>query len=230
MKNDIPQPTIDALSAVPYFAELDPAALRALLRSAVRRTYQADEVIFLEGEPCAGLYLVEEGWLKIVRLSPEGREQALRFVGPGEVFNEVGVFAATDNPATAIALAPAAVWVIGRPALLRLLDAHPDVAQRVIENLAQRVLRLVDLVEDLSLRTVEARLARLLLERAAGKDTLPRQRWATQTEMAARLGTVLDVLNRALHRLAGEGLIRIERQQIEILDREGLRARAMIEE
>ncbi|NLF74300.1 MAG: winged helix-turn-helix domain-containing protein, partial [Chloroflexi bacterium] len=84
---------------------------------------------------------------------------------------------------------------------------------------------LVQLVEDLSLRTVEERLARLLLEQAQ-TDNLPRQRWATQAEMAARLGTVPDVVNRALRALAQAGLIAVERHQIRILDRDGLKAKS----
>ena len=82
------------------------------------------------------------------------------------------------------------------------------------------MLHLLDLVEDLSLRTIEARLARTLLERATA-GTLHRHRWATQTEMAARLGTVPDVLSRALRKLADEGLVQVSRHQIQILDREG---------
>jgi CRP/FNR family transcriptional regulator len=89
------------------------------------------------------------------------------------------------------------------------------------------VLHLVSLVEDLSLRTVEARLARLLLERAE-RRTLERRHWATQAEMAARLGTVLHVVNRALQELAREGLIELDRHQIRILDAEGLKERAMV--
>ncbi len=86
---------------------------------------------------------------------------------------------------------------------------------------------LLSLVEDLSLRTVEARLARLLLEQSRG-GTVQRRRWATQSEMAARLGTVPDVLNRALRSLVDEGLIQVERHQIQILDLQGLEARAML--
>jgi CRP/FNR family transcriptional regulator len=88
------------------------------------------------------------------------------------------------------------------------------------------VLNLLALVEDLSLRTVEERLVRMLLEQA-DEGILHRRRWATQTEMAARLGTVPDVLNRALRSLAEEGLIQVKRHQIQILDRQGLEAKVM---
>jgi CRP/FNR family transcriptional regulator len=218
---------VNALLSVPYFSALDGPARDAVVQAAVRREYKAEEIVFLEGDCCAGLYVVAEGWFKAVRTSPEGREQALRFVGPGEVFNEVGVFAGAHNPATVVALEAGAVWLIDRGTIVRLLDRHPRLARSVVENLARRVLHLVSLAEDLSLRTVEARLARLLLDRAK-EGLLHREHWATQAEMAARLGTVLDVLNRALQQLVNEGLIEVERHQIRILDQDGLKAKAMI--
>ena len=79
------------------------------------------------------------------------------------------------------------------------------------------------MVEDLSLRSVEARLARILLEKAEG-DAVQRHRWATQAEMSSRLGTVPDVLNRALSKLAEKEMIRVERHQIQILNAMGLKS------
>jgi len=76
-------------------------------------------------------------------------------------------------------------------------------------------------VENLSLRSVESRLAVFLLGQAK-TDTIHRRKWATQAEMAAHLGTVPDVLNRALRKLAEEGLIEVARHQIHILNRDGL--------
>ena len=217
-----------ALSAVPYFAEADAATLQAVAQAAISRRYGAGEMVFLEGEPCGGLYVVQEGWLKSVKMSPAGREQIVRFVGPGETFNELGVLAGTPNHVTVIALERCAVWIIRRDALLALLESDRHLASIITQNLAHRALHLMSLVEDLSLRTVEARLARLLVQQAE-EATLHRRPWATQAEMAARLGTVPDVLNRALRKLADEGLIRVARHQIQILDPEALEARAMLE-
>lgn len=115
-----------------------------------------------------------------------------------------------------------------RETVLRLLDTHPQFARLVIQDLAGRVVHLIALVEDLSLRSVEARLARLLLEKASG-DRVQRKRWATQTEIASRLGTVPDVVSRTLRRLAERGLIQISRQEIILVDRAGLEAAAQIE-
>ena len=226
-KNSLPE-AMEALAAVSYFSELDRLSLQSIAKTAVRHDYDTGQVVFLEGDVSVGLCLVQAGWLKIVKLSPDGREQIPRVVGAGEVCNEVGVFACHPNPATGIALDEATVWIIESETILRLLDQIPGLARAVTQGLAERVLHLLGLVEDLSLRTIEARLARTLLERATA-GILHRHRWATQTEMAARLGTVPDVLSRALRKLADEGLVQVSRHQIQILDREGLRRKAQVE-
>jgi CRP/FNR family transcriptional regulator len=212
---------------VPYFAGLDETTMAAITRLAVRRRYEANQVIFIEGDPSTGLGVVESGWLKVTKISVEGREQVLKTLGPGDSFNAVSVFTGFLNKASVEALEKAVVWVVPRDAMLRLLDENPSLARLVIEELAGRVAHLIELVEDLSLRTVESRLARLLLAHAR-EETLPRQRWATQAEMAARLGTVPDVLNRTLRKLADGGLIQVERHQIQIVDRKGLEEIAKI--
>jgi CRP/FNR family transcriptional regulator len=209
------------LSSISYFSHVDTSTLALIAQSALRRTYEADQVVLLEGEPSIGLFVVQEGWLKSVKGTVEGREQVVRVVGPGEVFNAIGVLASKVNPGTVIALEPAVVWIIERDSLLQLLERHPSLTWAVIQALAERVQRLMKQVEDLSLRTVEARVARLLVEES--KDLLlERREWETQAEIAAQLGTVPDVLNRALRSFAAQGLIKVDRQQIQILDEEHL--------
>jgi CRP/FNR family transcriptional regulator len=224
-KLDANHKVIGLLSAVPYFVDLDRATLETIAQSTARQDYTTGQIVFLEGEACIGLYIVHEGWLKVVKLSPAGREQILHFVGPGETFNEISVLAAVPNPATVIALEATTLSIVPRDIVIQLIDEHAGLARGIIQNLAGRLLNLVGLVEDLSLRSVEARLARVLLENAT-EGVLQRRRWATQAEMAARLGTVPDVLNRALRGLVEAGLIQIERREIRILDPTGLEAKA----
>ena len=121
------------------------------------------------------------------------------------------------------------MWAVGHDSLLRLMRERPAIPQLIIRNLANRVIHLMSLVEDLSLRSVVARLARLLLDHSTG-DVLSRRPWATQSEMAARLGTVPDVLNRALRSLAEDGLVQMDHRQLKILDREGMKVRAELSE
>lgn len=217
------------LKAVSYFSGLDSAALNLVARSAIRRVYDTGQVILIEGEPCAGLYIVESGWLKAVKIGLDGREQVLQTLKSGDVFNAISVFTDVHNQATVAALETSAVWMVRREALHQLMDKHPALARHVIKDFAGRVMHLVRMVEDLSLRSVEARLARLLLEQSEG-ESVQRRRWATQAEMASRLGTVPDVVNRALRKLSEEGMIRVERHQIQILDNEGLKSAAQLAE
>jgi len=209
------------LQTVSYFSELDSAALTSIERAAYRSNYDAEQVVLLEGEPCSGLYIVENGWLKASKIGVDGREQVLQMFGVNDVFNAISVFTDAPNQATVTALETSTVWMVRREVLVKLMEEHPSLVRQVVKNLAGRVQHLIRMVEDLSLRSVEARLARLLLEQAEG-ESVTRRRWATQAEMASRIGTVQDVLNRALRKLAEEGVIRVERHQIQILDPKGL--------
>lgn len=214
---------VEQLGALSFFAGLDEQALQELARHARWHEYAPDEIVVLEGEAQPGLYYLQYGWLKVVKISATGREQILRFLEPGETFNEIGMFANQPNPATAIALEPAGIWLIPRTVLLRLLRERPDFAEYVIAKLAERMLYLVSLLTDISLRPVTDRLVRLLLADAVD-NVLHRPRWYTQTELASRLGTVPDVVQRALRELENNGWIQVERHQIRILNRPALEA------
>jgi len=223
------QNTINVLRAVPYFSNLDDAALNLVAQSAYGRVYSAEQVVLLEGEPCEGLYSVESGWLKVVKIGLDGREQVLQMLKPGDVFNAISVFTDAPNQATVIAMETSFVWLVRRESLLKMLEEYPSLARQVVKDFAGRVIHLVQMVEDLSLRSVEARLARLLLVHVEG-DSVPRKSWETQEEIAARLGTVPDVVNRVLRKLSNEGMIQVERSQIRILDKEGLKNIAQVVE
>ncbi|MEW5829989.1 MAG: helix-turn-helix domain-containing protein, partial [Chloroflexota bacterium] len=120
------------------------------------------------------------------------------------------------------------IWLIPREALEAVLLAHPHTALQIIQNMADKMIELVTYAADLSLKTVEARFIKLLLEQAEG-EVLERRRWTNQAELAAHLGTVPDVLSRVTRDLMKAGLIEMGRQQIRILDRAGLARRAMIQ-
>ena len=208
-----------------FLRGLDDEALTLLAKGATWRVFPADAVVFWEGDMETNLHYLEYGLLKALKASPDGREQVLRFIGAGEIFNEVGVLAKRPNPATAIALEESGIWLISRQALEATVLAHPQTALKIIENMADKIIGLVTLAADLSLKTVEARFAKLMLEQPEG-DVIERRRWTTQAELAAHLGTVPDVLSRVTRELAKAGLIEMDRQHIRILDREGLAERA----
>lgn len=216
---------LQQLHASPFFSGSDASTLTALAREAKQIHLDAGEVIFLEGEPSKGLFWLEEGTVKAVKYSPEGKEQILHFIKVGETFNEVGAFTTLPNPATVVALEAATVWCIPREAIAQRIQADPAFAQMIIDTLSLRLRHSVNLIEDLSLRSVLSRLSRLILE-GARDGTLQRPAWYTQQELAARLGTVTDVVRRALRNLENDDVIAVDRRQIRILDEEALKRRA----
>jgi len=205
------------LSKISYFSELDLAALKYVCAATIHQTFETGQFPFMEGEPCIGLYIVESGWLRAVKISSTGREQVIRFVGPGDAFNEVGVLTGGVNVVTVEALEPSKLLIVQRKELLNLVDVYPSLAKSIIENLAHRVLYAMNLVTDLSLRSVESRLARFLIEEADA-NTINRKKWATQAAIAARIGTVPVVINRAFRSFVENDLIKLKREKILILD------------
>jgi CRP-like cAMP-binding protein len=224
-----PERAWQTLTTVRHFSELPQHIQKALARVAVPRQFAEGQVIFIEGEPANWIYVIESGWVKASRMSPEGREQALLFLKKGDVFGDVAVLTNTPYPGTVVALEPVQVWTIEKSHILELIARHPELALAIIRSLGQRILYYIGLVEDLSLRSVEARLAHTLLKNAEySNDRLlvKRRPWTTFDRMANRLGTVRDVLSRALRNLEEEGLLRVEKHAIILLDPEGLARRS----
>ncbi len=220
-----------ALRAVPYFAALDGWIVREIARCTRRETYQSGEMIFMEGDPCAGLFLIQTGLVKIYKLSAEGREQTLHALGPGQSFNEVAVLDGGPNPANTTAVDATVVLRLPREDIRELAYRHPALAWAMLEHIARRARFLVSVVEDLGLRSVKARLAKLLLEeaqRSADAGSVERSQLLTQHEMASRLGTVREMIGRALRSLVQDGAIRIDRHRIEVIDRAELEAQAQL--
>lgn len=215
-------PLADFLRSVPYFTGLSAEEIDQIGDQVLERSFTKGEVLFLEGGPCQGLYLVKSGRIRVFKSSPEGREQVLLIARAGDSFNDVPVFDDGPNPASASALEPSTVYLIPKATLLSLIADCPA-ALAIINLLAARLRHLTMVVEDLSFRSVLSRLAKTLLDLAVverGPSPIPR---LTQDEMAARVGSVRDVIGRALKALEKTGAIKIDGQRILVTDSEKLR-------
>lgn len=209
------------LKAVPYFRALDDHALAEVAEEVVTHHYQAGEIIFLEGDPDAGLHLVATGLCKVYRLSEGGREHVLATLRPGDSCNEVPVVDEGPNPANFAAVEDSTVWIISSEALTRLRWRHPSLNEVIIKNLAMRCRQLVQRVYNLSFLSVTGRLAAFLFQQSETPNQ-PSHR-LTHDEIAAHLGTVREMVGRAFKELQEAELIAVDRHQIKILDPEGLR-------
>jgi CRP-like cAMP-binding protein len=209
-----------------YFARAAEPQIVSLALQAIRRTFGAGEIIFLEGEPSAGLWILESGRVKAFKLSPDGREHILRFFGPSDTFNDLAALDNAANAASTAAVTTVTAWVVPTVAFMAALRADHDLALAVIQGLVGRVRHLVARVEDLALRPVTARLARFLLERA--EDPTLSSPAVTRALIATHLGTTPETISRSLHVLEGEGAIRFDRHQIRIVKANLLKEIAMI--
>ena len=214
---------LEVLRRVPYFAEVEAGALKDLAGQVRQRAYRAGEIVLVEGENCEGLYVVLSGRVRAFKVSGEGREQILRILGPGRTFNDVPVFDGGPNPASIAGLEPSTVGLVPRATILALVDKYPGVAKAVIRLLASRLRALTLMVEDLSLRGVVARVAKLLLDCSRGQATLIEGASGacvriTQQDIAAMTGSVRVVVQRALKALEADGAIRLQRARVHVVD------------
>jgi CRP/FNR family transcriptional regulator, cyclic AMP receptor protein len=219
------------LMGIKQFANLSGDVLDSLLRLMSPCQFSAGQVICLEGEPGEKIYILEKGWVKAVRTAVDGREQATMFLHDGEWFGDEVVFLDAPNSVTVVALENVAAWGIEGAALQKLALQSPALSMTFVCHLGERVLYLYQLVEDLGLRNVQARLAHTLLlhaELREGQLIVPRQAWTTLDEMAIRLGTVRDVLSRTINALETNGILRMERTQIIICDPKKLLERGRV--
>jgi CRP/FNR family transcriptional regulator, cyclic AMP receptor protein len=211
------------LAKVPIFSGLAENELAFLIERAVPRHCASGEIVFSEGEPCSGLYVVESGHVRIFKSSSGGREQVLSVDGPGHSIAELPVFDGGSYPASVAAVDEATLLFISKQDFQALCLAHPQVSLKVLRVVGTRLRRLVGIIEELSFTTVRHRLASFLLRQAqsAGKRTdrgIEIQLPSSNQEFAAQIGTVRELVSRNLSRLQAEGFIEIDGRNVVIRD------------
>jgi CRP/FNR family transcriptional regulator, cyclic AMP receptor protein len=228
----VPDPALNhsaTLTRVPIFAGLSEAELSFLAERTVARRFSAGETVFAEGEPCAGLFVVASGHVRIFKSSAGGREQVLSIEGPGSSVAELPVFDGGNYPASVTAIDDATLLFVSKQDFQSLCLTHPQVSLKVLRVVGARLRRLVGIIEELSFTTVRHRLAAFLVRLAntSGKRTekgleisLP----ANNQELASQIGTVRELVSRNLSRLQAEGMLRIEGRSVFITDLKGLEA------
>lgn len=215
------------LQGILAFSGLEAGDLERLEAIVVPRALGRGESLFLEGEPSEGFFAVAEGLIKVYKVAPDGREQVLHLVGPGQTFAEASLFGDGRYPASAEAAEAARLYLVPKGPFLKLLRAEPELALKLLASMATWLKRLSHLVETLSLKNVEARLAGYLLTRAReeGRPTDEGVALTLDSEkkvIAARLGTISETLSRSLKKLKDRGLIREEGSRLLITDLQGL--------
>ena len=199
-----------------YFDTMPDSLLEQITGPMQLREYDRGEVFFWEGDPCDGLCVVMQGSAKIHRISPQGRQYIVRVLQEGDTFAEVPAFDGGANPVNVEALEVCSIWVIDSETLRGLILSHPQFAQKVLENFGRMLRGMVRQVSEMAFYQVTHRLARLISE--LPPDEMGTASLMTQEQMAARLGTVREVVARSLKELERSGAIQVENRRIRIVD------------
>ena len=201
-----------------YFSNLEDHILDDLSLGMRLERAERGEILFWEGDPCAGLHIIQRGSVKLFKTSTHGRELIIKVIEEGTTFNEVPVFDRGQNPVNAAALEDSEIWVVEAGAIQAAMTQHPEMCGAIVLNLTQNLRMLVGLVEELSFFQVTNRLARLISQLPPDQLVGSTNQRITQDQLAARLGTVREVVGRSLRELERSGAIQVHRREILILD------------
>jgi CRP-like cAMP-binding protein len=206
-----------------------PPLLQEKLRPLVRmRHFQAGEMIFLQEDPSEAIYFVEEGRVKIARVSPEGEETILCIRHPGEYFCPVPLLDGKGQLGTAFALTPVTILSIERQVFLELAREHPELLAIVQADCLKEVRYLLHRLEAFSRFSVRERVISGLLDALQPASENRAIVWLTHQELANLIGASRENVSRTLKELEKEGLIRLCRGKIEILNVPQLSARLSV--
>jgi CRP-like cAMP-binding protein len=220
---------VETLRRVPFFGVLPRDELKALASHCVVRRLAKDEMLFAEGDTSEGLYVIQDGALKLFKMADTGREQVLVIERAGSTVGELPLFDGGALPASAAAIEDSTLLYLPKREFLDLCRRNCEVAFAVIRTLAWRFRYMTSLVEELSLKEVSHRLARFLRDRAL-KSGVQTKRGIefpldeTNQQIGAEIGTVRDLVSRNLRRLVDRGIIRLERRKVIVLDMAELEA------
>lgn len=214
---------IQSLRNVPLFADLTERELGMLADRALSRQYQPGEMIFSEGDPCEGLYVVQTGSVKIFNTSASGREQVLHIEKAGHTLAELPVFDGGNYPASTAAVDPCTLLFISKKDFRALCLERPEMSLKVLKVVSLRLRQLVGIIEELSFTTVRNRLASWLLQQAKekGQKTTRGIEFGlsiNNQELAFQIGTVRELVSRNLSHFQSEAMLKVEGRNVIIQD------------
>lgn len=214
-----------ALRECGLFGAADDAAIETLVRVLRTRRFKRGETIFHQGDPGDALFVVDSGSVKVVLPSDEGAEPAIvAILGPGEFFGELAILDGAPHSATIVAVEPTETLVLHRDAFLGLIDTDPGLRRALLASLAAEIRRLTGHVEDLHFLDLPGRIASRIVRLSQSSGTTNADgsisiSWPyTQSELAGMIGGSRQSVNRLLADLSDQGLVRIEREQLVVLD------------
>ncbi len=205
----------------PAIADLNPEE-RARLIHRFGRHFAAGDPIFREGEPAREAFLLQDGrvrLLKRVRLV----ERSLMVLRPGDLFGESALRGDGPRTSTAVALTDGIALALDRSTFRPLLESHPSIASRVIDQLIVRVRDAEDQIEIMLLRDAQSKIVGALLKLVGRTDGTAAELSVSPVELSTRVGLDVDTVKRQVQRLREQQYVRIVGERVEIPDLDALR-------
>ena len=220
---------LDFLHSLPLFRELGSVQLEALAAAATEQRAAAGTELFRRGDLCDGIHVIVLGRVKLALHAPGGAEKVMAVLGPGQSFGESAMFMGKPHVLRAETLADSLLLLIGRQAILEAVERNPRFARCMLDELAQRLCRLVADIESYTLKSATERVTGYLLaelpEGAGAAQPAEVTLAASKSVLASRLNITREHFSRILHELTQANLIRVSGRHIRILDQTGLRER-----
>lgn len=218
-----------AFETVSLWAGLEPAERHTIHARMSEQGFGARKVVIKENTAFSGLHILKLGNIKLCKVCGD-KEQILDLLGPGDVLDPIPLFDGGTHAVTAKTMTPVIVYRFAPAAARELIATYPSILNALLNLVSARLRKLATLANDLAFKDVTARVCHVLLEQAVGDDTslphLKLERPLTRQELAAMVGTAREVAWRALKKLESDGLIKIQGQNIVILDAAALALRA----
>lgn len=210
------------VSLVPIFNHLEKEQMDEISATAHTRRFKKGELIYQPLDESDSLYIVHKGFVRIYRLTESGKEQLVRFLGPGDFTGEMALFRSSLHDSFAEATRDTAVCVITKDDLQPLLATYPAISLKILAEFSNRLEQSERQTTLVATEKVENRLAMFLvelLEEGSNIATLP----MTKKDLASFLGTTPETISRKLGSLEDRGLIKqISNKEIAIMDADEL--------
>ncbi len=210
----------ETLANVPHFRGVPPDLLERVAAGAKLATFASGDTIFSQGETARAFFVVRSGAVRVYRMTSDGREQVLHHLRAGQTFAEAALLSFGSYPAFATAIeTPTELVEIGG-AFVQLFKSEPRLSAAMVSSLSMWIFGLVERIEELSIASAPARLARYLLKLPARGTVEPFAIGLpmSKKELAAHLAIAPETLSRLLRRWQDAGIVRVEGRELELLD------------
>jgi CRP/FNR family transcriptional regulator len=212
----------DTIARAPLFAGLGSDEAARLSEVMEERAFPPGAVLFEEGEPPQGLFLIASGAVRIFRRAKDGAETTLAVETAPATIGELPLFDDGPCPASVSAVEPATAYFICKHDFRDFCRRHPEVALKVLASVGRRLRNLLEMFEGITIESVAQRLARRLLEESRKAGGGPFELPGSLEEFADALHAVREVVLRNLARYQERGLIQMEGRGVRILRPETL--------